>query len=80
MKKKSKLIYPVLTAIMSTKQITLNDIAEVTGQTIQSVYNKINGKTDWTLKECKQIKVALDCKESIDVLFFREVLEDGKNS
>ena len=69
---KTKLIYPVLSAVMRNKKITLYDIARELNVTYMTVYNKMTGVTDWTLKEAVKIKGILNYKESIDTLFFTE--------
>lgn len=74
----TKAKYPVLQACMQTKKLDIYKLANATGTTIQSVYNKLKGKTDWSLNEALKIKEALDYKESIETLFYCEVKGNGK--
>ena len=66
-----KIVYPVLFAVMQDKHITMQELANMCNITIQSMYNKMSGKTDWSLKEMRAIKSSTDFKDSLDTLFFK---------
>lgn len=58
-----------LRAEMARKNITGYELAEKIGITNGTFSQKFNGKNEFTLKEVKAIKEALDTDLSIDVLF-----------
>lgn len=74
--------YPVLRAVMKDKRATMADLADYAGITLQSAYNKLKGRTDWTIEEAKKIKERLGYRDNIDILFFCEVTknEEAKES
>lgn len=63
--------YNVLRAVMKAKKCNIERLAEMTHCTVQSVYNKLNGKTDWTLTEMLAIQAGLESTERLEILFYR---------
>ena len=63
--------YAVLRATMRAKKCTLAKLAEMANCTVQSVHNKLEDKTDWTLTEMLAIRDGLESDEKLDILFFR---------
>lgn len=61
--------YPRLAAEMVFRGIDRKDMAKAMFACATSISNKMNGKTSFTLEECKLIKRTLNSKLSIDKLF-----------
>lgn len=62
-------MYPNLRAEMARKKITASELAEKLGITISTMSIKLNGKSDFTLKEALKIRAILEADMPIEVLF-----------
>ncbi len=62
-------MYPNLNAEMARKNVTQIDISEKLNISYSTVSDKINGKKDFKLKECKDIISKLLPGNTIDYLF-----------
>lgn len=62
-------MYVVLMLFMRARSISQKQLAEHLGITETTFSNKIHGKSEFTLKECEQIKAYLKYPESIESLF-----------
>lgn len=62
-------MYPNLNAELARKDINQYNIAEVLNIHYTTVSDKMNGKKDFKLKECKQIKEKLLPEYTLDYLF-----------
>lgn len=45
----------VLMEIMKTNAITVKDLSRWTGLTVQSIYGKLNGQTEWNMEQIEKI-------------------------
>ena len=67
-----KMNYPNLSAEMSRNGYTVSDLASAWGTTERTARNRINGITDITFAQCKQLRDALFSGLSLDYLFDTE--------
>lgn len=63
--------YAVLRATMKAKKCTIAKLAEMAHCTVQSVHNKLDNKTEWTLSEMLAIQSGLESTERLEILFYR---------
>ena len=71
-------MYPNLNAEMARKNVTQIDISEKLNISYSTVSDKINGKKDFKLKECKDIISKLLPGNTIDYLFQTKSSEQVK--
>ena len=71
-------MYPNLNAEMARKNVTQIDISEKSNISYSTVSDKINGKKDFKLKECKDIISKLLPGNTIDYLFQTKSSEQVK--
>ncbi len=71
-------MYPNLNAEMARNNITQIDISKKLNLSYSTVSDKINGKKDFKLKECKEIILNLLPGTTIDYLFATNV--DSENN
>lgn len=62
-------MYSTLKAEMARKSVTIKNLAESLGKREATISNKINGKSDFTLSEAKEIKEILSVEMPLDELF-----------
>ena len=70
------IIYPNLLAEIARQGITIAGLADILGVTRSNMYNKLNGKTNFSLKDIKAIQDALRANDkngdySLDYLFYK---------
>lgn len=63
--------YAKLRGRLAERGLTQNEIATVLGVSLTSVNNKLTGKTEFSPKEMKILKLALNL-ETIDAYFFAD--------
>lgn len=63
--------YPNLSKGLRVKKVSRDDLSEILNVTVSTITNKINGYTDWKLREAIIIKKVFFPKESIEYLFDR---------
>lgn len=63
--------YAKLRGRLAERGLTQNEIATMLGVSLTSVNNKLTGKTDFSPKEMKILKLALNL-ETIDAYFFAD--------
>ena len=63
--------YAKLRGRLAERGLTQNEIATMLGVSLTSVNNKLTGKTEFSPKEMKILKMALDL-ETIDAYFFAD--------
>lgn len=66
-------MYPNLRAEMARRKITIAILAKFLGKRISTISAKLNGKSQFTLEECKRIKAFLETDLPLEVLFRKEV-------
>lgn len=71
-----KTIYPNLLAEIARQGITVARLAETIGTTRSNLYQKLHGKTNFSLKDIKAIQDALRANDkngdySLDYLFYK---------
>jgi DNA-binding Xre family transcriptional regulator len=64
-------MYLNLKAEMARKNVTLTELANMTGMKLGTLSVKINGKSDFTFSEASNIKKALKVDIPLDELFQR---------
>ena len=62
-------MYPNLSAELTRRNLTQNDLAKLLNIDLSTVNYKMNGKSDWKLNECKKIISNMFPEQSIDYLF-----------
>ena len=62
-------MYRNLEAEISRKNISKSELAEHIGISPSTLYQKLNGKSKFTLPEAKKIREALGINASLDYLF-----------
>lgn len=62
-------MYPNLRAEMARNKITASELAEKLGITISTMSMKLNGKSDFSLKEALKIRAILGTDMPTEVLF-----------
>ena len=62
-------MFPNLRAEMARKGMTLTELAEKTGMSLQKMSGRMNGKQEFTYSEAYLIKQALDVDIPLEVLF-----------
>ena len=61
--------------------ISKEDMAKNLGINLATLYRKINGESDFTLSELKQLKKMLGLsKEDVDRIFFDDILTETQES
>ncbi len=63
--------YAKLRGRLAERGLTQNEIATILGVSLTSVNNKLTGKTEFSPKEMKILKMTLDL-ETIDAYFFAD--------
>ena len=66
-------MYPNLRAEIARRGVTLSQLAEVIGVTLQTMSKKINGGSEFTLNEAYAIKDFLGVDAPIEELFKKAV-------
>ena len=70
---KAKRPYPNIDAELARNGFTVADLAEFMGMTRQAIYNKLNGKAGFTLKDMEQVQEFFKVKDcgtfTLDYLF-----------
>lgn len=61
--------YPLLRAVINSREATISQLAFYAGCTPISLSKKLNGKTGWWLDECLGIKAGLETGEPVERLF-----------
>lgn len=61
--------YPALRALCNDKGVNMETLAGMADITTVSACNKINGLSEWKLKEALKIKDKLGYKDTVEVLF-----------
>ncbi len=61
-------MYDKLKGLMKENHITQNELAEILGMTVSTLNFKLNGKSDFTIREGKKISELFD--KPIDEIFF----------
>ena len=69
--KKYKGIYPLLNKKLEEKDVKRPQLSNEMGITQKSLFNKLNGKTEFTLSEAIKIKELVAPGESLEKLFKR---------
>ncbi len=69
--KKYKGIYPLLNKKLEEKDVKRPQLSEELGITQKSLFNKLNGKTEFVLSEALKIKEIVAPGESLEELFKR---------
>lgn len=69
--KKYKGIYPLLNKKLEEKDVKRPQLSEELGITQKSLFNKLNGKTEFVLSEALKIKEIAAPGESLEELFKR---------
>lgn len=64
-------MYQNLQAEMARRKLTGRDLAKLIGVTELTLYNKLNGKSEFTLKNMEKIKSVLKIDAPFDYLFKR---------
>jgi len=62
-------MYKNIKAELARRDMSLVELSTITGIKYMTLYNKIKGKTPFTLDEAKKIKAALDIDVPIEELF-----------
>lgn len=65
-------MYPNLRAELARKDMSIPQLAEMTGMKTTTLYDKYNGRTAFTLDEAGKIRDVLGLDMSIDELFGKE--------
>lgn len=65
-------MYPNLRAELARKDMSIPQLAEMTGMKTTTLYDKYNGRTAFTLDEACKIRDVLGLDMSIDELFGKE--------
>lgn len=65
-------MFPNLEAEMARRKISRQELSKIIGCTPTTLSLKLNGKSIITLRECIQIRDAIDKSLSIDYLFAKE--------
>lgn len=65
-------MYPNLRAEMARKGVSVSQMAAAMGVGLQTLSRKLNGGSEFTLKECMTIKHYLGLDMSIDTLFYKK--------
>lgn len=63
------ILFPNLKGVMASKGITITKLAELTGMGKSTLSNKLNGHTEFNLKDIKTIKDVLDITDVEDIFF-----------
>lgn len=66
-------MFPNLRAELARRNITIPKLAELTGIKTSTLYDKMNGRTAFTLDEAILIRDILDLSMSVDDLFRKEL-------
>ena len=66
------MMYPNLRAELARKNMSIPQLAELTGIKTTTLYDKYNGRSDFTLDEAVKIRDCLGLDMSIDELFRKE--------
>lgn len=61
-----------LRAEMTRKGINVTDLAKAVGMSTAAMYDRLNGKTGFTLDDAHKIRDVLDVDMTIDELFKKE--------
>ena len=64
-------MYPNLRAELARRNMSVAELADAMGCVPSAVYKKLNGETDFKLREAKAVKEALGYWGSLDELFER---------
>ena len=67
-------MYPNLNAEMARARVTQRVLSEAIGVTPSTLSLKLQGKSDFTLKECVLIKKALQTTQNLEVLFSPQLM------
>ena len=62
-----------LKAEMARLNINIKKLSDITGIAYQTLNSKCNGRTEFTLRDCRKIKKALGDNLTLDYLFERDV-------
>ena len=62
-------MYSTLRAEIARKEFKITDLAKRIGMADSTLSHKINGKSPWTLSECRKVQKALEVNMTIDDLF-----------
>ena len=66
-------MFPNLRAEMARRKITVAMLAKFLGKRVSTISAKMNGKSQFTLEECKAIKAFLKTELTLEELFRKEV-------
>ena len=62
-------MFPYLYSEMIQKKISTKKLSKLTGIPLSTLYPKMRGEKDWKLCEMRNVKKAIESKQTIDVLF-----------